>query len=64
MLNEVFWSHKSVRLLTLLAIDQLRAPGTNRVKAHAKLGFALGFHAHNAPESHSERRQTHSRMTH
>jgi hypothetical protein len=53
MLNEVFWSHKSARLLTLLAIDQLRAPRTNRVKAHAKLGFALGVHTHNAPESHA-----------
>jgi hypothetical protein len=49
MLNEVFWSHKSARLLTLLAIDQIRAPGTNRVKAHAKLGFALDVHAHNPP---------------
>jgi hypothetical protein len=32
--------------LTLLALNQLRAPGTNRVKAHAKLGSALGVHAH------------------
>jgi hypothetical protein len=48
MLNKVFWAHTSARLLTLLAIDQIRAPGTNRVKAHAKLGFALGVDAHNA----------------
>jgi len=50
MPNEIFWSHKSARLLTLLAIDQLCAPGTNRVKARAKLGFALDVHAHNAAD--------------
>jgi len=49
MLNKVFWAHTSARLLTLLAIDQICAPGTNRVKAHAKFGFALDVHAPNPP---------------
>jgi hypothetical protein len=48
MRNEVFCPDASPRLLTLLAIYQLRAPGTDRVKAHAKLGSAFGVHAHNA----------------
>jgi hypothetical protein len=48
MRNEVFCLDASPGLLTLLAINQLRAPGTDRVKAHAKLGSALGVHADNA----------------
>jgi hypothetical protein len=51
MRNEVFCLDTSPRLLPLLAVDQLRAPGTDRVKAHAKLGSTLGVHAHNALES-------------
>jgi hypothetical protein len=46
MHNEIFCLDTAPWLLTLLALNQLRAPGTNRVKAHAKLGSALGVHAH------------------
>src|SRR5216684_2261060 len=58
MHNEISWSDSSLWLLTLLAVNQLRAPGTSRVKAHTKFGSTLGIHAHHAIESYSERRQT------
>jgi hypothetical protein len=58
MHNEVSCSDSSLRLLTLLAVNQLGAPGTNRVKAHTKLGSTLGIHAHHAIESYSERKET------
>lgn len=63
MHNEVFCFDTSPRLLTLLAVNQLRAPGTNRVKAHAKLSSTLNVHAYNAIESRSERWHTGCRRT-
>jgi hypothetical protein len=59
--NEVICFEKSPRLLTVMAINQLRAPGTNRVEAHAKLGFAFDVHAQKAIELHSERWHAHRR---
>jgi hypothetical protein len=58
MRNEVFCLDTSPRMFTLLAVNQLRAPGTNRVKARAKLGSTVDVHAQSAVESHSERRHT------
>jgi hypothetical protein len=49
--NEIFRLDTAPWLLTLLALNQLRAPGTTRVKAHAKLGSTLGVHAHSGVES-------------
>jgi hypothetical protein len=60
MHNEVFCLDTSPRLLTLLAVNQFRAPGTNRVKARAKLGSTVDIHADSAIASHSERRHAHA----
>jgi hypothetical protein len=52
--SEVLRFNASPRLLTLLPVNQLRTPGTNRVKAHAKLGSTVSIHADNVIESRSE----------
>jgi hypothetical protein len=48
MHKEVFCLDMSSRLFPLPAVNQFRAPGTNRIKACAKLGATLGVHARNA----------------
>jgi hypothetical protein len=47
--KEVFRLHVLSRLFFLLAVDQFRAPRTQRVEANAKLSSAFGVHA--APDS-------------